>query len=233
MFINKLLVILLLASIATINAEDFEKYSTNSNFNFYRQKNEDYTEYIREFTESYLELVELFNLEDEYKIDVYIFSTQTKFIENVYGYYDKKAKFHGMAKRGENTIYITSYYDTTHGLDSSDFFKIVKHELVHTLLEDKNDRRWLSEGLAIYCAKQEFDYKMSPKNIENMNEYLSNNYTFIEAYEYYAWFTKYLIEKIGLKRYLNFYKSDYDWSIMGYSNQLEFCKEAYEEFIKR
>ena len=134
-----------------------------------------------------------------------------------------------MAVKGEDTIYITSFYDETTGRDFDEYMRVAKHELVHTLLN--HDKAWLSEGLALYCADQIRTFDTLPTSYQMMSEYLSCNYYFREAYAYYSWFSRYLIQKVGFDKYLQFFRSEYNWEIVGYLNQDEFCRDAFNALI--
>ncbi|MBN2051730.1 MAG: hypothetical protein JW760_14865, partial [Spirochaetales bacterium] len=48
-----------------------------------------------------------------------------------------------------------------------------------------------------------------------------------EAYAYYSWLTRYIIEENGFEAFLEFFKSNDDWNIIGYRDKHDFCAQAY------
>lgn len=210
-------------------ADTLKEFDKSENFIFYREDNRNYESYKEEFQKAYDEIHERFKLGDNRKIKVYIFENQKNFIKKVFGYYEPKVTSVGMAKEGEETIYITSYYDTATGRDKNEYMKVAKHELVHKLLP--NEKTWLSEGVALYLANQPREMIQLPKDIKEVEEYIDYSIYNKEAYGYYSLFSRYIIEKSGINRYMQFYFEN-DWNIIGYRSKQEFCKEIYDYISK-
>jgi hypothetical protein len=222
---KNLIMTLLLIPLIVPELNSQELFCSNDHFRFYRHDSKDYEPYLSAFTDAYEDLTSLFELEKDHSLDVIIFSGQQDFIREVYGYYEPKVTSVGMASPGKNKIYITSFHDTTTGRDFAEYMQVARHELVHVLM--KNEKAWLSEGLALWCAGQTREFESLPSTPGEMYEYLECNIYNREAYAYYAWFTRFLIQKAGFQRYLLFYNSDNDWSIIGYPGQKAFCNDAF------
>ena len=215
-------------SYSELSSQEF--FYHNDHFRFYRYDQKDYNAYISTFTEAYEELTEMLELDSDHFIEVIIFANQRDFIEKIYGYYEPRVTSVGMAQKGGKRIYITSLHDTTTGRDFGEYIRVARHELVHALLN--NEKAWLSEGLALWCSGQKREFKSIPSGPGEMMVYLDNNIYNREAYAYYDWFTRFLIEKVGFRNYLKFYKSNCDWSIIGYPGQKEFCNDAFSAMQK-
>ena len=147
---NKLLLLILVVITCKVFSQEF--FYCNEHFRFYSYDEKNYNSYVLTFTEAYDDLTDLFGQERNHLIEIFIFPDQREFIEKVFGYYESKVTSVGMAVKGEDSIYITSFYDRNTGRDFNEYLKVAKHELVHTLLN--HEKAWLSEGLALYCADQ-------------------------------------------------------------------------------
>ncbi len=207
-----------------------EWFHSNDHFDFYRQDDRDYGEYVSAFSGAYDCYTDLLDLGKNHKIKIIIFSNQRNFIERVFGFYESKVTSVGMALEREETILITSYHDGNTGRDLDEYRRVARHELVHVLLP--HPKAWLSEGLALFCAGQVRELEALPASPEEMGEYLNCNIFNREAYGYYSWFTRFLIQKAGFRQYVKFYKSDCNWGMVGYSGQDAFCRDAFDALIE-
>lgn len=223
---KKTIHLILLFFISTsVSGQDFEQFHSDKHFSFYKKDTSNYTEYVNEFKQAYEYLSNKLNIEKNHRISIKIFKDQKSFIREIFGYYNEHVTSVGMAIPHKSTIYITSFYDTSTGRSFDEYTKVIRHELVHILLP--NDYKWLSEGLALFLANQEREILKMPQNSYDILSYLNENVYDENAYGYYFFLAKMLIDKVGLTKYIKFYQSDLDWNIVGYNNAIEFCNEAF------
>jgi hypothetical protein len=138
----------------------------------------------------------------------------------------------GMAKPRDQTILLTSYHDATTGRTTDEYMRVACHELVHVLMP--HDRTWLQEGLALFLAGQQRDFVVPPRGSGDIKDFIGMNITDPEAYGYYGWLTRFIIQRSGLEAYLEFYRGEsYDFGLIGYRDVDDFCSQAYRELERR
>lgn len=164
-------------------------------------------------------------MKKDHHIRFFIFESQRRFVEHIFGRWEPGITSIGMAKADEQLVLITSFIDESSGRDLEEYLKVVRHELIHIL--SPHEKAWLNEGLALFLAGQERDIVEYPEHIEQLELFMEANIYSPEAYGYYSWLTRYIIGRSGFEAYLDFFRSIDSWALIGYPDQGAFCDEAF------
>jgi len=130
----------------------------------------------------------------------------------------------GYANKNHIFIFSPTVFSKISNHPQSDFSYVLTHEIAHIFTHDILDfyyPKWLHEGIAGYVAKQ---YKIrSVKKIEDFSKlHNKDSWGKFVNYPQAFSFTKYLVDKFGKKKILNFLEN---------LRKENGCYSSYEEFV--
>jgi len=180
-------------------------------------------------SDSYQKTIKFFD-KAKFKIEIKFVYKRSQ-MDDLCGF--RTPKWHvGFARKNQIFIFSPSVFEKVSNHPKSDFNYTLTHEIAHLFINELlkiNYPKWLNEGLAGYVAEQ---YKI--RKVGKINKFSElhdkkgwnkfNNYP--QAYS----FTKYLIDKFGKEKILEFTKN---LSLKIGSNQyFKDFKKFFNEFLK-
>jgi len=185
----------------------FKKMNLSKNINFDYNSNVDSKQNLENLVfDSYQKNLNFFG---EEKSNIKIkFLYQRSGMDEICGY--KTAKWQvGYANKNQIYIFSPSVFDQVSDHPKSDFNYVLTHEIAHLFINEFlgiNYPKWLCEGIAGYTAEQ---YKI--RKVEKINDFSDlhdkEGWDKFHNYPQAFSFTKYLIDKFGKEKILEFLKN--------------------------